>query len=295
MPAPLDTWQRLLEPSYAALIEAASLCDPSSIRDLEKLRRDHDADLVTAAIQLTHARHKAAIKFPELAATLIADLEGVEQATSLRVARYKAERFASYRQQKTANVIVHDLCCGIGGDAIALHEAGMDVIALDADPVRAWMTAQNAGVETQCAAVESWLEHLDAHDHNALYHIDPGRRIADAHNTGKRRIRRLADYQPGPEFLRRLIGRLPHGAVKLGPGIEFHDLADQLTDHLPAHELEFISEQGRLVQAVLWTGELATQASHGAQGSAIIALRTATRLPDAVSLTGTFPYGRQVG
>jgi len=143
-----------------------------------------------------------------------------------------------------------------------------------------------SGVETQCAAVESWLEHLDAHDHNALYHIDPGRRIADAHNTGKRRIRRLADYQPGPEFLRRLIGRLPHGAVKLGPGIEFHDLADQLTDHLPAHELEFISEQGRLVQAVLWTGELATQASHGAQGSAIIALRTATRLPDAVSLTG---------
>jgi len=77
-------------------------------------------------------------------------------------------------------------------------------------------------------------------------HIDPARRDENA----GRRAWRLSDYQPGPEVVGRLIEQSSAAAVKLSPGIDL--------DELPWRgEVQFISEHGRLVQAVLWTGAFA--------------------------------------
>ena len=84
----IDTWRELLEPRCAALIEQAA--DAHDVASIERLRRDWLPQVIAAAINLAAARHKARIKFPDRADTLVADVEGVEQATSSMVANHKA-------------------------------------------------------------------------------------------------------------------------------------------------------------------------------------------------------------
>ena len=93
-----------------------------------------------------------------------------------------------------------------------------------------------------------------------VFHIDPGRRNEQG------RTHNIADYQPGLEVLETLLAQQPTGCLKLGPGVEL--------DSLPEGEIEIISENGRLVQAVLWTGELAYCA------------RRATLLPAGLEIVG---------
>ena len=125
---------------------------------------------------------------------------------------------------------------------MALSTAGLPVIAVDRDPLRAWMARHNcnACVEALCADVATLA--MDG----LLIHLDPARR---SEPSGKRAWR-LADIQPGAEVIGPLIERSPAGAIKLSPGIGL--------DEVPwPGEVEFISEGGRLVQAMLWTGGFA--------------------------------------
>jgi hypothetical protein len=93
------------------------------------------------------------------------------------------------------------------------------------------------------------------------FHLDPDRR------TGKRRLLRFEGYQPGPAFIEHAIRQGVHGAIKLSPAVPL--------DALPPGEVEIINRAGTLTQAVLWTGRLAGEPP-----------RTATRLPDGISLSG---------
>ncbi|HRP61663.1 MAG TPA: class I SAM-dependent methyltransferase [Phycisphaerales bacterium] len=201
--------------------------------------------MVHAAIELTRARQRSTVKFPHRA-DLIADIAGLEQATSDRVAEHKAKRFAKAMPSR-----IVDLCCGIGGDAMRLQTI-CPVIAIDRDPLRAWMAAQNA----RCKTIATDVESLDLHElretTGTLFHIDPSRRDEDA---GSKRAWKLHEYRPGPAFLRRLLAISPDGAIKLGPGVDF----DTLIDLAPTHtaEVEVINENGALVQAILWCGKLA--------------------------------------
>ncbi len=274
MSTAVDIWQRMLEPECTALLAQARQCiekanQPDGVAAVAQLRKQHDADTVRIALQLAEARNRAAIKFPDHADRLLADPEGIEQASSFQIAQHKAKRFAALASDTNKGPIV-DLCCGIGGDSMALTENELDVIAIDADPVRTLMAQCNAGCKTLCMTAENWLDQLSANQASRyLYHIDPARRQGDD------RTWLFADYQPNPAFLRQLCDRIPSGAIKLGPGIDHDDLADGLTNHIQQHELEFISEHGRLVQAVLWTGALAGNCSS-----------RATLLPNGATLEG---------
>ena len=83
-------------------------------------------------MKLLDARARATSKFED-PQRLIADIEGVEQASGTAIARHKASRFTDLGQ-------VADLCCGIGGDAIELARV-TKVTGFDIDPTRVWMTA----------------------------------------------------------------------------------------------------------------------------------------------------------
>jgi hypothetical protein len=126
---------------------AAAACGLYSTADVTALRKKWDKELVHAALALVKARGKAAVKFGAAATRLVADPEGVEMATSHAAAAWKARRFAAAGGRTRA---VLDLCCGIGGDAMALHAAGLDVTCVDSDPVRAWMAV------TTCVAARRW-------------------------------------------------------------------------------------------------------------------------------------------
>ncbi len=229
-----DLWPQLhREP---ALIEAASAIDTNDAGAITHLRRKWSAELVRCAIELAEARRKAHDKFPAFADRIMSDESGMEQATSFDIATHKARRFAD---AKLAGVV--DLCCGIGGDAMALA-AVCDVQLIDHDADRVWMARHNVEMATgrHCEAVAADVTALELRD--TPFHIDPARR------QGARRLIAFEDMQPGPAYLIVLLERNPDGAIKLSPGIEF--------DGLPPGEIEFFSRHGRLVQAVLWSGKL---------------------------------------
>src|SRR5690606_2819831 len=107
--------QRLLASVMTALT-AYGEGEPSAATVLalsSRLRVDHPADPVAAAgLLLTPA--------------------GLEQATRAPVAAHRAARLAAVLG---AGASVADLCCGIGGDLLALARAGLSVTGLDRDPV----------------------------------------------------------------------------------------------------------------------------------------------------------------
>ena len=234
----LPAWRRLADGEAAALCEDAAAVIAAGVAPagIARLRRDHPGMPTTEALELADARRRGSLKF-EGSERLLLDRQGVEQASGSVVARWKASRFGSEA--------VLDLCCGIGGDAMALAARG-PCVAVDHDPLRAFMAEHNAGVSTRVEAVEETK--LDA----PLVHIDPARRDE---STGRRHWG-LEDLVPSLEVIRSIVAQVEGAAVKLGPGLPrpFPVLHER-------QSISFVSESQRLVQAVVWTGSLAREAS----------------------------------
>lgn len=239
----LEVWTRLMGQEFGALREHAAAIDPGDVAAVARLRRSFDVELVIAALDLASARRKLARKWPDRAARLIADPSGAEMASSGAAATYKAGRLKAAIGDGTR---VADLCCGIGGDAMSLAEAGLDVLAVDGEPVRAWMAGMNAACRTGACDVQA-VELAGM----AAVHIDPARR--EAASGASRRLWRLADLSPPVRVCAELVRRAGVGAVKLGPGVDTAEL--EMNGLLPRDsELEFISEGGQMTQAVVWAG-----------------------------------------
>lgn len=238
---PLEDWQAYAASGPADELLAAPL--RPTVADLALLRKDWPQGVVAVAVEAARAKNRAASKLaPDLVARLVADEEGVMVASSALAAAHKAARFAR------VGGAALDLCCGIGADAFELVRAGVDVSAVDLDPTRAWMAGHNARCEARVADVGS--EGVLADVQGTLVHLDPSRR------AGSKRRHDYASYQPGPDVVEAVVGRAAGACVKLGPGVDF--------SMLPRNErsqLEFVSEHGRLTQALLWTGTLAEGAS----------------------------------
>ena len=241
---PLEHWQ-----AYASSGRDGVVADPlldvplrPTVAELAALRADWSEGVVAVAIEAARARHRAVGKLrPEWVDRLIADEEGVMVASSSIAAQYKAERFAEIGDAETL-----DLCCGIGADAFELVRSGCAVTAIDNDPTRAWMAETNAQCEAlvEDASSPAMLERVA----ESVIHLDPGRRV------GSKRTHRYEDYQPGPETIARLVTASKGACVKLGPGVDFGQLPSP-----PGSYVELLSENGRLTQALLWSGSLATR------------------------------------
>jgi hypothetical protein len=199
-----------------------------------QLRREYPERLVRAAFALCELRRKGAAKFAR-GAEMWFDRQGVEQATSEAVARLKARRFSGQ---------VFDLCCGIGGDTLALAER-CDVIAVDINPIACLRTQWNAGVYERASRVTVACQDVAAVDPgHALIHIDPDRRAQAAG-----RAVRVEDYLPPLQTLQQIAGTRRGGAIKLSPasnfGGKFRDV-----------EIELVSLHGECKEATVWFGEL---------------------------------------
>lgn len=230
-----------------------------------RLRKSHPAQLVADALTQTRLRRRAAAKFPPGdASRMYFTPNGVEQATRHAVATHRAERFAELGATRVA-----DLCCGVGGDAIALARAGIHVVAVDRDESTCAVARANAEVlgladriEVRCAQAED--VRLDGFD--AAF-VDPARR------TARGRTFDPEAYAPPLSWAVRAVRRLPYAAVKVAPGIP-HDAVP------PDAEAEWVSDHGDVKEAALWFGTApgavrATLLPSGAQ------LTAHGRLPDA--------------
>ncbi|MEI7769362.1 MAG: methyltransferase domain-containing protein [Chloroflexales bacterium] len=238
----LDTLAWLQSPpGHALLADLAGreIVDADVLGELTRLRRSHPPEQASAAVELALLRRRAAAKFPA-AARMFFTREALEQASAAPVAAHRAGRLSAYAQ-------VADLCCGAGGDALALAAAGAQVIAVDRDELRLALAAANAAALGLSARISCERRDLLAEAPPAAGAVfcDPGRR------AGGRRRFHVEEYEPPLAHLRSWRADTPALAVKLSPGVDLAELPEGGT------EIEFVSLNGELKEAVLWCGPLA--------------------------------------
>ncbi|MGW5762711.1 class I SAM-dependent methyltransferase [Streptomyces tendae] len=253
----------LLSPEGRALLDEVRDTDPArELAVATRLRRTHPAELVSAALGQARLRQRAVAKFgAEDAGRMFFTANGVEQSTRASVAAYRAERFAALGVTSVA-----DLCCGIGGDAIALARAGIRVLAVDRDPATAAAARANAealGLGDLIEVREADVTEVDTGAYDAVF-VDPARR------GGRGRIFDPEAYSP-PLSWAVLAARTASlaAALKVAPGIPHEAVPEDA-------EAEWISDGGDVKEAVLWFGT----------GAAPGAVR-ATLLPGPRTLPGT--------
>ncbi|WJV46751.1 class I SAM-dependent methyltransferase [Streptomyces flavofungini] len=262
--------------SFAALRTAEGQGLLDAVRDVEpsqelavatRLRREHPADLVSAALAQARLRQRAVPKFGAAdAARMYFTPNGVEQSTRTSVATYRARRFQDLGVRSVA-----DLCCGIGGDAIALARAGIAVLAVDRDPLTCAVARANAealGLVDLIEVREADVTDIDTSPYDAVF-VDPARR------GGRGRIFDPEAYSPPLSWAVETARKAPRAALKIAPGIPH--------DAVPGEaEAEWISDGGDVKEAVLWFGTGAP-GSHRATllpAGDTLASPLATMLPD---------------
>ncbi|MCX4857681.1 class I SAM-dependent methyltransferase [Streptomyces canus] len=230
----------LLTPEGRALLDEVRGTAPADeLAVATRLRRGHPAELVSAALGQARLRQRAAAKFgAEDAERMFFTPNGVEQSTRASVAAYRAERLRALGVTSVA-----DLCCGIGGDAIALARAGIRVLAVDRDPLTAAAARANAdalGLADLIDVREADVTEVDTASYDAVF-VDPARR------GGRGRIFDPEAYSPPLSWAVRAALKAPHAALKVAPGIPH--------EAVPAEaEAEWISDGGDVKEAVLWFG-----------------------------------------
>ncbi|MGW0756804.1 THUMP-like domain-containing protein [Streptomyces sp. NPDC002814] len=230
----------LLTPEGRALLDEVRGTDPAQeLAVATRLRREHPAELVSAALGQARLRQRAVAKFgAEDAGRMFFTPNGVEQSTRASVAAYRAGRFKVLGVRSVA-----DLCCGIGGDAIAFARAGIRVLAVDRDPLTAAVARANAdalGLAGLIEVREADVTEVDTAPYDAVF-VDPARR------GGRGRIFDPEAYSPPLSWAVRTALTAPRAALKIAPGIPH--------EAVPAEaEAEWISDGGDVKEAVLWFG-----------------------------------------
>ena len=237
----LATFEWLLSPDGQALLNRATqLYDAGAdpITAGERLRQVAAPEQAAAAMSQAVLREAAVPKFGDAALRMYFTRDGLEQATRLRVSQHRAARIALVEPTS-----VLDLGCGIGGDLIALSNAGLTVAGVDLDPLRVALAAANlSALDLPGAVQRADGTALDVSGFGVVF-ADPARR------TAKGRVFDVDDYEPPWSFVLSLLQR--PSCVKVAPGIPHTLVPDGV-------EAEWVSDDGDVKEAVLWSPYLAT-------------------------------------
>jgi len=240
--AAVARFEDLLAPAGQELLAAVAgqpAGRDAGLRLATALRERYPAELVAEAFAQHELRQAARAKFSR-AGELYFTRPGLEQASAEVVARHRARRYAGAGR-------LADLCCGIGGDLLALAP-GHQVLAVDSDPLHLRVALANAqvtglagNITTACRDVrEVSLAGVEA------VFIDPARR------TGRGRLR-AGVSEPPLSWCVGLAGVVAAAGIKAAPGLP--------AGEVPAGwELEFIAVGRELKEAALWSPALATAA-----------------------------------
>ncbi|MEG3629380.1 class I SAM-dependent methyltransferase [Streptomyces poriticola] len=230
----------------ALLDEVRSTTPADELAVATRLRRTHPAELVSAALGQARLRQRAVAKFgAEDAELMFFTPDGVEQSTRASVAAYRAGRL-----RELGVTSVADLCCGIGGDAIAMARAGIRVLAVDRDPVTAETARANAEALGLTGLVEvrrADVTEVDTDGYDAVF-VDPARRGRRSGGAGRSRIFDPEAYSPPLSWAVGAARTAPRAAaLKVAPGIPHEAVPEDA-------EAEWISDGGDVKEAVLWFG-----------------------------------------
>lgn len=238
-----------------ALAAALEEADPTSLAAGERLRRRFAPDDVAWALTQVALRRRAVGKL-DRAAEMLFTPHGLEQATRSAVARWRAERLAAMGAKR-----VWDVGCGIGSDAMAFAEAGLEVVAVDADPETVEVATHNLALVGAGPARVGLAEELDIPAGDAVF-LDPARR------TARGRTWDVADFTPPWQLVLDRLAEDRPVCVKLGPGVP--------KEILPRDAgWCWVSDGGDVVEATLWS-----------PGSGVEAVRITDGAPSVLEATG---------
>ena len=232
MPAPALPAGLTPEVLAAAMAEA----DPDGLAAATRLRTGYGPQLAAAALQQAALRRRARTKFGDRAATMFFTRDGLEQATRPVVAAHHAARLRDAGARR-----VVDLGCGIGSDALAFADAGLEVVAVEQDPATAEVAAANLGERGRvvCADAEQVAAELLTPGTAAF--CDPARR------TSRGRLWRVEDFTPSWSLVTGMLDGSRPAGVKLGPALP-HALVPDTA------QAEWVTASGETVEVGLWAG-----------------------------------------
>jgi hypothetical protein len=231
--------ERLLSAEGTALmaeLPRGPLDPGEALRLGSRLRASHPAELVAAALAQRELRDRAGAKFSQ-AERMWFTREGLEQASAEPLARHRAARYAGFP-------VVADLCCGIGGDLLALAP-GRTALAVDLDGLQLRMARRNAGLygAGEVAAARADVRDLRLPPTLAVF-VDPARR------AGGRRLP-VGESRPPLAWCLGLAAEVAAVGVKAAPGLAL--------GLVPAGwEVELLADRRELKEAALWSPALAT-------------------------------------
>ena len=245
---------RALTAQIAVLADTA---DPGALLALRRQHPQADPGLISALATQVRLQRRAADRLGPWATDMVLEEEALQQATRRDVARYRAARLAGLLGTELPNAgqTVADIGCGLGVDARALAETGLQVIAIERDAWRAGAAEVNlASYSPRVRVLHADALALDASllDTCDAAYVDPARRAPG----GPRRIdggraRVTADpsgWAPPWPWVVSLSERLPVVA-KVAPGFD-----PRLA---PSHaDIEWIDHGGDTVEAAVWLGAL---------------------------------------
>ena len=224
-----------------------------------QLRQNLPPGQAHAVLETVLLRQLGTTKFSR-AAEMYFVREALEQASSEIVSTYRARRFATAGFERIA-----DLGCGIGGDALGLAEIA-HVVGVEWDPIRLAMAQENMRVYGRAAhfqPLQSDLLELSPLPVQACF-FDPARR-----DEYGRRLFSVHEYRPPLSLIDQWRKVMMGTAVKISPGVDYAELPREA-------EVEIISLNGDVKEAVLWFGDLHSGAN-----------QRATLLPKGYTLTNT--------
>jgi hypothetical protein len=237
MTATLDDYRWLLGPEAEGWLRRVAEDGREPVALAASLRKELSRPQTHLILEQDELRRRAERKFAHARQMFFTRI-GLEQATDQIVAAHKAARFPSIGRRV-------DLCCGVGGDLLALATIG-PTLGIDRDRVTALLTSENLrrlGHErSRVAVAEAGDARLDA---GTFWHVDPDRRP-----DGRRSVQ-LRWHSPDQETIEHFRACAPNGAVKLAPATDAPDAWRKEA------ELEWISRDRECRQQVVWFGNLA--------------------------------------
>lgn len=204
----------------------------------EALRAEYPAELVAAALTQQALRVAGRAKF-SAADRMLFTRAGLEQASSELTAGHAAQRFAGAR-------VVADLCCGIGGNLVALANADLLTVGVDRDPVSLEFARHNVAVtapSSRAGFVCADVLELPLAGFDAVF-IDPARRDERGRLPAGR-------YRPELDWCLGLAKTVPSVGIKAAPGLDRVLVPD-------GWETEFVAVGRELKEALLWSPGLST-------------------------------------
>ncbi|MFO0906659.1 MAG: class I SAM-dependent methyltransferase [Pirellulales bacterium] len=264
-----DDYDWLASPAAAPWLARAAESWGDPLRLQQTLRKQLPAERARLVVEQIDLRRRAKKKFSR-AAEMFFTRQTLEQATDEQLAAYKAQRLAAASDSGPWA----DICCGIGGDLLALaaHAScvGVELNSCVARLARANGELSGAswtsrGSRVVCAAAQS----LDPAPFTA-WHADPDRR------TQGKRTTSWDHCEPPREWFERWWAAERPGAVKLAP-------ATDPPSGLPwPIECEWLGSRGECRQLVVWSH---SAARHVGRRSATVCdgapLQTLVEIPSA--------------